>query len=775
MGSINKVAVIGAGTMGSGIAGHLSNAGIPVTLLDIVPAGAVNRNVVAQTAIERLLKSNPPALTHRDNVALITPGNVEDDLALLADADWIAEAVVERLDVKHALYERIDAVRKPGSMVSSNTSTIPLQTLTRNMPEGFKHDFCITHFFNPVRYMRLLELVAGPLTSPAVIDTLGTFCDVHLGKGVVACRDTPGFLGNRVGVYALQAGVVEAARLGLTVEEADAIMGRPMGIPKTGVFGLYDLIGIDLMGDVVRSLEDALPADDAFHALAGGIPLLGRLVERGSTGNKGGSGFYRTVTVAGEEQRQAVDLQTGGYRLAVKPVLAAANAGETRGLRALVESPDKYGQFAWQVLARTLGYAASLIPEVGDDIEPVDEAMKLGYSWLQGPFEMIDELGVGWFRERLCAQGMPVPAILARAGDGPLYRTSLVGTERMLFDGSYRPVQRAAGVERLSELTRTRSRLGGNDAASIWDVGDGIACIEFHTKANALSPQSMDILQQAVDLAGKDFQALLVHNDAPHFSVGFNLEFALANARQRSFSALDAALDDFQKSCQACKYAPFPVIAAPSGLGLGGGFEVLLHCDALQAHTNTNMGLVETVVGLIPSGGGCKELLARWTESADSIAARVEGAMKVFEIIGMGKTAASPVEGEPLRFFRTGDRATMNRDRLLPAAKAYALELVAGYQPPPRPTFQALGDEGMRPMLALLDKLGERGITTPHDHVVSQRLAWVLCGGDRQCGEALTEDDLCALERAAFISLCETSATVERIDYMLQRGKALRN
>ncbi len=408
MPDINKVAVIGAGTMGSGIAGHLSNAGIEVLLFDIVSEDPQAPNAIAQQALQRIVDSSPPALMSRDNIIRIRPLNLRDDLHRLSEADWIAEAIVERIDVKRALYRDIERHRRAGCLVSSNTSTLPLQLLTEGMPDSFKEDFCITHFFNPVRYMRLLELVAGPRTRPAVIRTLTDFCDRKLGKGVVESRDTPGFLANRVGVFALQVGIIEAAAQGLSIEEADAIMGRPMGIPKTGVFGLYDLIGIDLMLDVVKSLQLPLPESDSFHQVAPGLDIIHDMVAAGYTGNKGKGGFYRRQG----SSREAMDLATGNYRPLLRPNLDAVRAAENGGLRALVEYPDRYGRFAWRVLARTLSYAASLLPQVADSPGPVDEAMSLGYSWRRGPLQMIDELGSDAFRQRLAADGFTVPPVL---------------------------------------------------------------------------------------------------------------------------------------------------------------------------------------------------------------------------------------------------------------------------------------------------------------------------------------------------------------------------
>ncbi len=777
--SIRSAAVLGAGTMGAGIASHLTNAGVPVVLLDVVPPGADDRDALARNAVERMLRASPPAFTDRGNASLITVGNVEDHLHLLADVDWIAEAVVERLEVKRALYRRVEDVRRPGSFVSSNTSTLPLSLLVDGQPESFRRDFCITHFFNPVRYMRLLELVAGPDTRPDVIDTLARFCDVALGKGVVHCRDTPGFLGNRVGVFALQAGLVEAEAAGLTVEEADALMGRPMGIPKTGLFGLYDLIGLDLMQDVVTSLKLPLPASDAFYEVAPGIAAVQDLVSRGHTGNKGGAGFYRVREVDGVPRREALDLASGEYRPVTRPQPDAAVAAESGGLRALVEHPDAGGRFAWRVLARTLSYAASLIPEVADGPLPVDEAMKLGYSWGEGPFEMLDTLGPGWFRDRLRAEGMPVPpaldALLERDAGATFYRAHDARVQQFSPGHGYVDLERAPGVVRLQDLKRTRRRLLGNDAASLWDVGDGVACVEFHSKANALSPASMEILAASVERAGAGHAALLVYNEAPHFSVGFNLEFVRECMRTRAWSALDEGLRDFQDACRACARAPIPVVGAPSGLGLGGGFEVLVHCDALQTHSNVTLGLVETLVGLVPSGGGCKALLERWTAGAPGAAQAQDGALAVFDLIGKAVTATSPQEARPRRLLRDADRVTMNRDRLLAEGKAYALELAPRYAPAAAPAFVALGREGADAMDAVLDDLVGRGIALPHDVTVSRALARVLCGGDAPRGATLGEDDLLALERDAFLALAETPATAARIDHMLGHGRPLRN
>ena len=768
---LERAVVIGAGTMGSGIASHLANAGVPVLLLDIVPPGAADRDVVAKRGVERARRAVPPAFVHADRAALIETGNIEDHLPRVADADWIAEAVVERLDVKQALYRRLDALRKPGSMVSSNTSTIPLAMLTEGMPERFRRDFCITHFFNPVRYMRLLEVVAGPSTRPEVVETLSRFCDERLGKGVVHCRDTPGFLGNRVGVYAIQAGICEAGAMALSVEEADGVMGRPMGIPKTGVFGLYDLIGLDLMQDVVKSLVEALPSGDDFNRVAEGIPVIGQLVSRGYTGNKGRGGFYRTRDAEGERVREAVDLDTGTWR-----AVRRFDTGplEAQGLRALVERPDRLGRFAWRVLSRTLSYAASLVPEVSPDPTRIDEAMRLGFNWAKGPFEMIDELGVAWFRGRLEEEGRAVPELLtAAAGAGSIYRRGPHAQEYFGIDRSWHALTRAPGVLRLSDLTRSARPLLRNEAASLWDVGDGVVCVEFHTKANALVPASMNLLREAAALAAERGRALLVHTDAPHFSMGVNLGFILEAAQGERWEAIDRMLVEFQDACTTLRDAPLPVVAAPAGMALGGGFEVVMHCDAVQANVNCTLGLVETLVGLIPGGGGCKEVLRRWTSADD--ADPVAGAVRAFELIGTGRTASSPEEARPLRFLRAHDRSTMNRDRLLAEARTFALELAEEYTPPAAAELRAVGGPGRDAMHARLEGLRSRGIATPHDEVVGAALAHVLCGGDLRAGEPIAEAEVHALEREVFVRLARSAATRARIEHLLATGRPLRN
>jgi len=767
---INKAAVIGAGTMGLGIAGQLANAGVDVLLLDL-PSTGENRNAIGERALERLLDRNQPGLLHRSLLAHITIGNIEDDLWRLADADWIAEAVVERLDVKRALYRRIDAVRKPGSIVSSNTSTIPIALLVAAMPAEFRAEFAITHFFNPVRYMRLLELVRGDDSRQEVIDCLDRFCDERLGKGIVICNDTPGFLGNRVGVFAIQTALHAAFRMGLEPEHADAVFGRPLGIPKTGVFGLYDLIGIDLMSDVAKSLDGILPPADAFHAVATEIPLLKRMIAEGRIGNKGGEGgFYRQQRGV----RQTLDFERFTYRdfEAAKPAsaIAAERAGD---FTVLLDAGDEAGRYAWEVLSRTLSYAAQLVPDVNESLVAIDDAMKLGYNWLQGPFEMLDTIGSDAFARRLEAEGREVPAFVRTAAGRSFYRVDAGRLEYLQADGSYREIRRAPGLRRFTEERRKYRPVLANEVASYYVLQGGVGLVEFHSKANTLDGDSMQLIEAASTHATANCQALVIHNDAQHFSCGVNLERVLDFIDRDDFDGIDRFLDHFQQTVLALRNAPIPVVAAPSGLSLGGGFEVVLHCDKVIFHANSVTGLVETLVGVVPGGGGVKEMLYRWSEQEGDV---TKGAGQVLTNVGYGKTAGSPLEARDLAMYRDGiDEFLMNRDRLLDTAIKAALAAGEGYAPSSREPLPMPGRQVHADMIAWLRQAQADGHVTAHDVTTGAQLAMIVSGGDVDPGTMMTEQELLDLERKAFVTLAQTPETRARIAHMLEFGKPLRN
>ena len=780
---IKKVAVIGAGTMGAGIAGQVANAGVEVWLLDLptdagtdADGNALSVNAVAERGLQRLRDPDAPGLMSEAAEANIHLGNIRDDFHQLADCDWVAEAVVERLDIKKDLYKRLDETCHANAIITSNTSTIPIKLLVEDIPEAFQKRFAITHFFNPVRFMRLLELVRGEHTDQAVIDTLDAFCEQNLGKGVVNCADTPGFLGNRVGVYAIQCALHAALDLGLTPPEADALFGRPMGIPKTGVFGLYDLIGIDLMSDVVQSLVNILPDGDAFHQEAGVVPLMSEMIANGQTGNKQGKGFYRTDEAT--NTRYLLDFTTREYNESPRLNLPLAERAEKEGLQVLLEDDGLYGQFAWRVLSRTLTYAASLIPEVGDDPVPVDDAMKLGYNWIQGPFEMIDAIGVDNFIARLEADGQAVPEFLKKAAGSRFYKAEDGELKALQNDERWAAIVRPEGVVRFTEKRQTLKPENSNEVAS-WFKLDDVALVEFHSKANALDGDSMALLADAIEqTAAQGLRGLVIHNDAQHFSCGVNLNGVREFFRNEDMAGLDGFLDHFQKTVHSMATADFPVVAAPSGMSLGGGFEVVLHAKQVICHANSVMGLVESLVGVVPGGGGCKETLYRWVDQLGCTDDISKASWKAFMSLGYGRTASSPLLAQKLAMLRPNDSFEMNRDRLFDKAFA-AIDKAAGPDSRQvafnRPALTMPGQELFHEMVEWLKVNHGKGMFTPHDVVVGTEMARIVTGGEVPAGTVLTEQDFYDAERDSFLRLVATPGTRERVNTMLDGGKPVRN
>jgi 3-hydroxyacyl-CoA dehydrogenase len=786
MPEIKSVAVIGAGVMGAAIAAHVANAGVKVMLLDIVKPGSDDRNAIAKAAIERFRKTEPAPLMSAKAARLITPGNTEDDFETLAACDWIVEAVIERLDIKQALYARLAAVRKPGSVVSSNTSTIPLGDLMGAMPASLRPDFVITHFFNPPRYMRLLELVTGPETNPETAETITQFCDVMLGKSVIACRDTPGFIANRIGTYWIQTALMLAIDLGLDIEDADAIMGKPMGFPSTGVFGLMDLVGIDLGPHVNASLARLLPPEDAFHAMNRDLPMIRALIDQGYTGRKGKGGFYRRSGRGPDALRETLSLKAAAagtldWRKTVKSDIAEVKDAK-KDLKKLVGAKTVAGQYAWGVLGRVLAYAASLIPDIADDISSVDEAMRLGYTWKYGPFELIDKLGAAWVAERLGALGLAVPPILAKLGNGSFYKT--VDGTLMQFDsaGQHRPVRRPAGVVLLEDIKRARKPVLTNKSASVWDIGDGVLCFEFHSIMNSLDGDILSLLDKTIALVGKSYKALVIYTEnlragpgRENFSVGANLGLAVFAANLRMWGKIEGSIKDGQKTYQALRYAAFPVVGAPAGRALGGGCEILLHCAAVQAHAETYIGLVECGVGLVPGWGGCATMLARWQTPKDAPKGPMPAVAKVFEMVSTAKVSTSAADAKDLKFLKPDDGITMNRMRVLADAKARALAMVDGYQPPQPTMLQLPGSSGRVGLGMAVAEFRKKGLATAHDVTVSTHLARVLTGGDADIIDPVSETDIMALEREAFMALFRTKESQARIKHTLETGKPLRN
>ena len=762
---IKKVAVIGAGTMGAGIAGQVANAGVEVWLLDLPSAGD-SVNTLAERGFKRLNNPNSPGLMSNEAGQLIHCGNTEDDFSQLADCDWIAEAVVERLDIKQALYKRIDAITGADTIITSNTSTIPISLLTQGMPQAFCERFAITHFFNPVRFMRLLELVRGEHTRDQVINTLDQFCESNLGKGVVVCEDTPGFLGNRVGVFAIQCALHTAFDMGLSPAEADTLFGRPMGIPKTGVFGLYDLIGIDLMADVAKSLENILPAGDAFHQYAKPIALMTQMVANGQTGNKGGQGFYRDT----EAGREVLNLTSGAYTPTARLQLALAQKAEAHGVAALLDDDSAYGRFSWQVLSSTLNYAAALIPEIGSNILPIDDAMKLGYNWISGPFELLDQIGAQRVVERMQKEGRTVAPMLLLAAKKEGFYQVIDGQLCSLDEcGEYVAIKRPSGVLRFSELRQTLTPQFSNAKAS-WFVYDNAAIVEFHSKANALDTESMDVIRHALEHPqGQKLRGVVLHNDAQHFSCGVNLVAFREFFEAQDYTGMDNFLHHFQQTMHAINQCPLPVIAAPAGMSIGGGFEVVLAADHVIGHANSVMGLVESSVGVVPGGGGCKEYLYRWYEVLGDMKA---AAWKAFMILGYGWTAKSPIEATDQAMLYPEDQYMMNRDRLLCEALSQLDKVKKAKSRKPLPMA---GEETYREMMDWLFEAHDQEKITSHDVVVGTELARIFTGGKVKANTMMSEQDLYDAERESFLRLAKSGHTQARISTMLDLGSPVRN
>jgi len=765
---IRKVAVIGSGVMGSQIAAQIANAGVPVLLLDIVPKDATDRNMLAQKALDRL-KGSPAYFMHPSIAGNVSIGNLDDDLEKLKDVDWIIEVVLENLEVKRALYKKVDGVRKPGTIVSSNTSTIPLAQLIDGQTPAFAKDFMITHFFNPVRYMRLLELITGPKTDVASRELVTAFCDSKLGKGVVPCNDTPGFIANRLGMFWLQSAVNAAMDLGLSVEEADAVCGKPMGIPKTGVFGLIDLIGLDLMPLIGKSMLSTLGANDAYRGLYQEPELFKKMIADGYTGRKGKGGYYRIVKTEAGKTTESINLETGAYAVSQKvklPTLEAAG----KDLRALCEASDSIGQFAWRVLSETLSYAFLLVPETVPDVTLVDDGMKMGYNWSMGPFELIDKLGSDWFAAKLKEEGRPVPAFLQKIAGKAFYRVDGGHKQFLQLDGTYANIARAPGIMLLADIKLANKPVEKNESASLWDIGDGVLCLEFTTKANAIDGEILAMIHKAIALIGNGkgpWKGMVIYSDAPNFSAGANLANFASSIKSNDFGAIEDIIKKGQDAFSALRFAPFPTVAAPSGYGLGGGCEITLHCAAVQAFCELTIGLVEVGVGLIPGWGGGTQMLGR----AFAAGGDVPAINRVFELIMSRRTSASAADAKAVGLLRETDGITMNRERLLFDAKQKVIELAQGYTPPKIWAITLPGPSGQ----SALDVVVEATKPSPYDITIGKQFAAILCGSEGGLSGPVTEAQLMDAERALFVRLCKAPETLARIEYMLEKGKPLKN
>ena len=801
MKAIHKVAILGAGTMGARIAAHLANAGVPSLLLDMAPSGAAEkRNQIAAAGLEAARKAKPAAFFDASRTRLVTIGNFEDDLKRLGEADWIIEAVVENLEIKRELLKKVDGVRKPGTIITTNTSGLPVGRIAEGFPEDFRRCWLGTHFFNPPRYMRLLEIIPTPETERAAIDAVAQFADVHLGKGVVFAKDTPNFIANRIGTFSVLNVMRLMQEMDLSIEDVDALTGQAIGWPRSATFRTIDLVGLDILGHVVGNMgasEGKLP--DFFR----------QMLDRKWLGDKAGGGFYKKAKGGGEgkeDERLALDWKTLEYHPRGKPKFPALDMAKNvedtgarvRMLLGLDGSPpqkgDKAGQFLWAALSDLWTYSANRISEISDSLVEIDRAMRLGFNWELGPFELWDAAGVEATLARMKKEGKPVAANaekLLAAGKKSWYEDDTqAASARAYFDlasAGYQPVEVPAGVWSVAAAKKSKGVVKKNSGASLIDLGDGVGCIEFHSKMNTLGSDIVQLITQTLKPggAGESFDAFVITNDAANFSVGANLMLLLMSVQEEEWDEVDLAIRQFQGMTQAIKFSPKPVVVAPFGMTLGGGVEMSLHAAARQPHAELYMGLVEVGVGLLPGGGGCKEMLLRAVDSAAAIrpggrgesVEMMEAMKKTFETIAMAKVSTSAEEARGLGFLAESDGISMNRERVLADAKARALELVrAGYEPPqPRTDIPAPGENMLATLKMGVHLMRQGEYITDYEVKLGTKIAEVLCGGSVTPGSPMSEQYLLDLEREGFKSLCGEKKTQERIQYTLKTGKTLRN
>jgi len=802
---IQNTVVLGAGTMGARIAAHFANAGLPCLLLDIVPKGAgtsaAERNNLVLAGIEAAKKSKPAAFFTPRLACQIAVGNFQDDLARIADADWIVEVVAENLEIKRGLLAKVAQFRKPGSIVTTNTSGLPVHLIAEGLPEEFQEHWAGTHFFNPPRYMKLVEIVPGPRTSPEVRNTLEDFCDRRLGKGVVIAKDTPNFIANRIGTFSMLNALRLMSTLGLTIEEVDACTGPAVGWPKSATFRTADLVGLDVLMHVVKNIYDTAPHDESREAYK--IPaVVEEMAKRNWLGDKTGQGFYKKASGGeGDKQILALDVNRMEYRARQKAKFASLDAGKAientrERLRALLgplfegQKTDKAQQFIWGGISEMCLYAGRRMGEISDHLADVDRAMRWGFAWELGPFEIVDAIGLKAFAEQIRKEGRSLAPVFEKAlaaGRDSFYESQK--GETSVFDlatGAVEKVPEPAGMLVLKSLKEAGREVERNTGASLVDLGDGVVCCEFHSKMNAIGADLTAMIHKGLRRLQTDFDAMVIANQAANFSVGANLMLVLVGAQEREWDELHMAVKQFQNVNLAIKYAPKPVVAAPQGMALGGGCEISLHAAKIHAAAEVYLGLVETGVGLIPGGGGTKEMLIRANEGAASgdDLDLFHTLRPVFETIATAKVGTSAEECKDLGYLRRGDAYSMNRDRLVADAKQTALALARGGWQPGASSWQegaqttpikVLGEGFLAAAKMAIHLMVRGGYASDYDAHVARKLATILAGGPLSAPQMVSEQYVLDLEREAFVSLCGEKKTQERIAHTLKTGKPLRN
>ncbi len=807
---IQKAVVLGAGTMGARIAAHFANAGLPCLLLDIVPkdAAPADRNKIVLAGLDAAKKAKPAAFFTPALASKVSIGNFEDDLSRIADADWIIEVVAENLEIKRALLAKVAQFRKPGSIVTTNTSGLPVHLIAEGLPEEFQQHWAGTHFFNPPRYMKLVEVIPGPKTSPEVVATLSEFCDRQLGKGVVLAKDTPNFIANRIGTFSMLNALRLMQSLGMSIEEVDACTGPAVGWPKSATFRTADIVGLDVLMHVVKNIHETAPNDESRDSYK--IPaFVEEMAKRKWLGDKTGQGFYKRVKGGqGEKEILTLDLATMEYREKQKARFASIEAGkaveDTRErLRGLLtplfegQKTDKAQQFIWGGLSEMCLYAGRRMPEIADNIVDVDRAMRWGFAWELGPFEMVDAIGLSAFAAQSKKENRALPAVFEKAlaaGRSNFYESGK--GETSVFDlatSKTKKVEEPAGMLILKILKDAGREIERNSGASLIDLGDGVVCCEFHSKMNAIGADLIAMIHKGIKRLGTDFDAMVIANQATNFSVGANLMLVLVGAQEQEWDELHMAVKQFQNVNLAIKYAPKPIVAAPQGMALGGGCEISLHAAKIHSAAEAYIGLVEVGVGLIPGGGGTKEILIRANEnaggtgfslSAESDLDLFHALRPFFENIATAKVGTSAEECRDLGYLRRTDTYSMNRERLVADAKQTALALVRGGWKPAASSWQegaqstqikVLGESFLAAAKLAIHMMTRGGYASDYDAHVARKLANILAGGALSSPQLVNEQYVLDLEREAFVSLCGEKKTQERIAHTLKTGKPLRN
>jgi 3-hydroxyacyl-CoA dehydrogenase len=799
---IQKAAVLGAGTMGARIAAHFANAGLPCLLLDIVPkdAAPADRNKIVSAGLDTAKKSKPAAFFAPGLAAGVSIGNFEDDLPRIADADWIIEVVAENLEIKRNLLSKVAQFRKPGAIVTTNTSGLPVHLIAEGLPEEFQQHWAGTHFFNPPRYMKLVEVIPGPKTSAQVLSALADFCDRRLGKGVVIAKDTPNFIANRIGTFSMLNALKLMSTLGMTIEEVDACTGPAVGWPKSATFRTADIVGIDVLAHVVKNIYETAANDESRESYK--VPaLIEEMLKRGWLGDKTGQGFYQRVKSSVDKEILTLDVQSMEYRARQKAKFPSIDAGKTiedtgERLRALLtplfegQKTDKAQQFIWGGVSEMCLYAGRRMPEISDHIADVDRAMRWGFAWELGPFEIVDALGLPVFAAQIKKEGRALPPVFEKAlaiGRKSFYESEKGATSVFDFaSGQIEKVREPAGIILLKSLKDAGCEVERNSGASLIDLGDGVICCEFHSKMNAIGADLIAMIHKGIKRLDTDFDAMVIANQAPNFCVGANLMLVLVGAQEQEWDELHMAVKQFQNVNLAIKYAPKPVIAAPQGMALGGGCEISLHAAKIHAAAEAYIGLVEAGVGLIPGGGGTKEMMIRANENAGSgdELDLFHALRPIFENIATAKVGTSVEEDRKLGYLRRTDTYSINRERLVEDAKQTALALARSGWRPAATTWQegaqtteikVLGESFLAAAKMVIHLMVRGGYASDYDAHVARKLANILAGGPLSAPQFVSEQYVLDLEREAFVSLCGEKKTQERIAHTLKTGKPLRN